>query len=137
VSRENIELALRACRAASGGQDADFAAVNELFHPEHVLVSIGATKLGEAEAVGGVGYRDWLRDTSDTMRWSAEVDGAVDVGPHTVLVACTNHMTGVASGADVSQRFWVLMTIASGKIVRTEAFIDPAEALDAARESPQ
>ena len=133
MSRENIELALRACRAAAAGKDADFATMNELFDPDHVFVSIAAQKLGEGEAVGGAGYRDWLRDTVATMNWSGEIDGAIDVGPDTVLVACTNHMTGAASGADVEQRFWLLMAIANGTIVRTEAFIDPAEALDAAR----
>jgi ketosteroid isomerase-like protein len=70
-----------------GGANADFATMNELFHPDHVFMSLGATKLGEGKAVGG---------------------------------------------ADLDQRFWLLMEVAAAKIVRTVAYTEPSEALKAA-----
>ena len=47
MSRENLDLALRAMRAACAQPKPDFETMNALFDPDHVLVPIAARKLGE------------------------------------------------------------------------------------------
>lgn len=89
--------------------------MNELFHPDHVLVPIVADKLGESTAVGGAGYRGWLEQSQDAVRWRAEMDGAVDVGPDTVLLSATLRMKGVTSQVELDQRMWLLMAIVDAK----------------------
>jgi ketosteroid isomerase-like protein len=133
VSLENLELVTKAIEAACARPKPDFDTVNELFAPDHVFVPLGATKLGEGEARGAEGYREWLRETGETLQWEADFDGAVDIGPHTVLASTTNRFAGAGSGIQIEQRFWMLVTVADGKVARTEAYMDPAEALEAAR----
>src|SRR5688500_9335053 len=86
MSDENLDLVVRAMRAALNRPKPDFDTVNALFHPDHVFVSLGAQVLGEGEAQGGQGYKDWLEETARAVRWEADLKGAVDVGPDTVLV---------------------------------------------------
>jgi hypothetical protein len=62
VSRENVEIVLRALRAASALPKTDFATVNQLFDPDHVFVPANARGLGEREAHGAEGYRAWRHD---------------------------------------------------------------------------
>jgi ketosteroid isomerase-like protein len=66
------------------------------------------------------------------MRWEdVEVEGGVDLGPDTVLAVSSNRMRAAASGMELEQRIWLLVTVRDGKIKRTEAYMDPAEALQA------
>lgn len=133
MSCENLELVTRAIRAACARPKPDFETVNALFDADHVFVPLGATKLGEQEARGAEGYRDWLQETGETLEWEADFDGAVDIGAHSVLAATSNRFAGAGSGIQFEQRFWLLVTVGEGKITRTEAYTDPAEALEAAR----
>ena len=80
MSRENLELVTRAIEAVCARPKPDFETVNALFHPDHLFVPVGASKFGEAEARGGEGYRDWLRETGETLEWEADFDGAIDAG---------------------------------------------------------
>jgi ketosteroid isomerase-like protein len=44
----------------------------------------------------------------------------------------TTRFEGSASGLTAEERLWSVVTLSQGKITRTEAFRDPAEALEAA-----
>lgn len=65
------------------------------------------------------------------MSRATEVEGAVDLGPKTVLGVVTTRLGGRTSGAEVEQRLWFLMTISDGKIKRTAVYTDPIEAVRA------
>ena len=135
MSQENVDLVVRAIRAATRLPKPDFETVNALYHPDHVLVSIVAAKLGgEAEAIGAAGYKAWLEAQEGIVRWEAELDGAVDVAPDIVLAVMTMRFYGASSGANAEQRVWNVVKVSDGKITRTEAYLDPAEALEAVRE---
>jgi ketosteroid isomerase-like protein len=131
MSQETLDLALRGVHAACA-RPPDFETMNALFHPDHVFVSLTADLLGEAEAIGGAGYRAWLEDSANIMSWEADVQGAVDVGAEKVLVVTVNRSRGATSGISSEFRAWSVVTVAGGKITRTEVYLDPAKALEAA-----
>ena len=132
MSQENLDLVMRAIQATIRQPKPDFETMNALFHSDHVLVSIAADKLGsEGEAVGASGYKAWVQARQDVMSFEAELGGAIDVGPDTVIAVMTFRFQGASSGAIIEQRVWAVMTVTDGKITRTENYIDPAEALEA------
>jgi ketosteroid isomerase-like protein len=131
MSQETLDLALRAIRAACA-RPPDFATVNALFHPDHVFVSVTSGLLGEGEAKGAAGYRAWLDEAGGVMSWETDVRGAVDLGPERVLVVTENRYRGATSGISSDFRAWAMVTVAGGKVTRTEVHIDPAKALEAA-----
>jgi ketosteroid isomerase-like protein len=132
MSRKNLDLVLRAIRAANRRPKPDFETVNALYHPDHVFVSATA-KLGEAAAKGARGYKAWLEANAAVMPFEWELDGAVDVAPDTVLAVTTIRLRGVTSGIETEQRLWSVITVTDGLITRSEVYTDPAEALEAVR----
>lgn len=131
MSRENLELAVRGIRAAIREPKPDFETMNALFDPDHVLVSVVADKLGgEGEAVGASGYRAWVEAQRDVVSFETELEGAIDVGPESVVAVLAVRFRGASSGAPTEQRVWAVLTVIDGKITRTENYIDPAEALE-------
>ena len=81
MSRENLELVVRASRAVSE-QPPDFETINSLHHPEHVFVTIPASKLGEADGGGARGVQGVARGRPAGR---IEFEGAVDIGPDLVF----------------------------------------------------
>ena len=133
MSQENLDLVVRATKAALRQPKPDFDTVNALYHPEHVLVSLVANTLGgDGEAKGAAGYKSWLQQTGDAVRWEGELKGAVDIGPDKVLVVTVNRFEGVSSGIETEQRAWTVVTVAEDRITRSEVYNDPVKALEAA-----
>jgi ketosteroid isomerase-like protein len=133
MSREDVELVIRGMKAAGQRPKPDFATVNAVYAPDHVFIPFGAAILGEGEVRGGRGFKAWLDETGEVMPFSAETDGAVDVAPRIVLAASTIHFQGASSGMGLDQRIWLLVIVTDGKITRTEAYLNPAKALEALR----
>src|SRR4051812_41651130 len=100
MSQENVELVIRALRAVTRRPKPDFETVNVLYHPEHVLVSLGAAVLGEGERIGARGFKSWSEEQAAVMPFELEVEGAVDVGPDSVLVVTAVHFQGAVSGLE-------------------------------------
>jgi ketosteroid isomerase-like protein len=132
MSQENLDLVKRAMAAANARPRPDFQTINALFSPDHILVPVEAGKLGGEERVGVKGYKRWLEEIGGTMPWHAELEGAVDLGPGRVLGVQSIHFRGATSGIDLEERMWILFSVREGKITRSQAFLDPAEALEAA-----
>ncbi len=132
MSQENLDLVVRAMRAVLARPKRDFETVNSLYHPDHVLVPLAANTLGEAEAKGAEGFKVWLEQTDDAVKWEAELRGAVDVGPDKVLVVTLNRFRGASSGIESVNRVWSVVTVADGKLTRTDTYFDPVKALKAA-----
>ncbi len=132
MSEENIELVDRAIRATLARPRPDFETINQLYHPDHTFVTVMSAKLGEGEVKGARGYKDWIEVNEDTMSWEGKLGGVVDIGPDTVLAVTSNRFRGASSGAETEQRVWLVITVADGKITRTEAFLSPSDALKAA-----
>ena len=131
VSRANLDLVVRAHRALSRRPKPDFDTVNALYHPEHVLRTLQASQLGEDEIKGARAHKAYLEQQAEIMPYELEFEGAVDLSRELVLTVSTARFRGVASGAELERRIWSLVTVADGKITRTELFSDPLEALEA------
>ncbi len=132
MSEENLDLVVRAIKAALRRPKPDFETVNALYHPDHVLVPLTANTLGEGEARGAEGYKTWLQQTDDAVSWEGELKGAVDVGPDKVLVVTQTRFQGASSGIKTEERTWSVVTVTEGKITRTDVYNDPIQALEAA-----
>ncbi len=131
MSQENVEIVTRAMQAALTRPEPDFATVNELYASDHVFVPAGASMV-EGEAHGAPGFRAWLSETRELLGAEHDLRGVVDIGPEKVLAVTTTRFKGTASGVASEQRMWNLVTVAGGKVVRTEVYPDPAKALEAA-----
>jgi ketosteroid isomerase-like protein len=132
MSEENLDLVVRAIQAVCKRPKPDFETVNALYHPDHVLVSITAHELGEGEAKGAEGFKAFLEQTGDVMNWEAELRGAVDVGPDKVLAVTRSIFHGASSGIETENRVWLVVAVSDGKITRTDLYLDPLQALEAA-----
>ena len=132
MSQENLDLVVRAIQAASRKPNPDFETVNQLYHPDHVLVSLLANTLGEGEAIGAAGYKTWLQQTGDAVSWEGELRGAVDIGPDKVLAVTMTRFKGASSGIEMEERTWCVVTVVDGQITRTDVYNDPIQALEAA-----
>ena len=138
MSQEELELATRAVRATIARPKPDFATMNEVFHPDHVFVPT-VRELEGSEYRGGRGYQQFLREeagnvgVADTaVSWEADFVGAIDVGNHKVIAVVNARYRGTASGVELEQRQWTVMTVRNGRISRTETYSEPTEALKAA-----
>ena len=140
MSKENMELVTRGVRAGLARPEPDFATINEVFHPDHLLVPV--TTLDTDEVRGGTGFRSFMHGLGQggdsdsaaeaTTSWEADLEGAVDVGRDKVLCVLTTRLHGSASGLDVEQRHWLVTTVRDGRVSQTEVYSDPAKALEAA-----
>jgi ketosteroid isomerase-like protein len=111
--------------------------MNKVFDPNHVYVPT-MSAVDEKEYHGGRGYQQFLREeggnvgASDAaLTWEADLEGVVDVGNHKVLAVTAARYRGTASGVELEQRTWVVMTVRNGRICRTEVYTGPTEALKA------
>jgi ketosteroid isomerase-like protein len=122
-------LVRAALEAAAKRPKPDYETINTLYHPEHVFVPAA---VGKVEAKGVAGYKAWLKESEEIMPWAIrEFEGAVDIAPRTVLAQITMEFRGGSSEIAIDQRMWLLVMVSDGKITRTEAYIDPAKALEA------
>src|SRR5512132_3039901 len=131
MSQENLDIVTRAIRAALARPKPDFTTVNELYAPDHVLVPAGADMV-EREVRGARGFRAGHEETQELVGAEFDIRGAVDVGPERVLVVITIRYKRRTSGFASEQRTWNVVTVIGGKITRTEAYVDPRNALQAA-----
>jgi ketosteroid isomerase-like protein len=129
MSRPNIELVKVGLQAGAQRPKPDFETINEVYDPDHVFVPVSVET---TEVKGGSGYKAWLQEEGDVMAWTMEYEGAIEIGPRKVLAQTTAQFHGGSSEIDIDQRMWMIVTVENGRITRTEAYLDPAEALEAA-----
>jgi ketosteroid isomerase-like protein len=141
MSTENLDLVTRALRATQTRPKPDFATINALFHPDHVLVP-QQSQIESEEFRGARGFQAFMREQGQPglsdgageapVSWESDLEGAVDVGSDKVLAVATTRYRGAASGAELEQRTWYVVTVRDGRVFRTEVYSDPAKALEAA-----
>jgi ketosteroid isomerase-like protein len=129
MSQENVEIVRRSFEAfAREGPEAvvDFWDPDiELWMPSG-LIQGGGTYRGQAEVL------DWMRDWAEAWEeidYTAEdFTGAGD----TVVVSVLYDGRGKGSGVRVEGRFWYVMKLRNGKLLRWELYPERSQALDAA-----
>jgi ketosteroid isomerase-like protein len=131
MSQENVEMVRRGLEAAWHRPKPDFATINALFHPDHELVSFITLRGGESLR-GADGFRAWLSDVDETLdSWVNTSEQVRAIDETRVLALQTLTLEGKRSGIPYEQHTAVVMTLRSGKIVRTEIYATEAEALEA------
>jgi ketosteroid isomerase-like protein len=128
----NIDLARRAFEAASTRPRPEFETVNALFHPDHEFLP-STYRVDGRSFRGADGFRDWLRDTGETVSFEGVVEEATELDRDRVLLAIVTYGQGKSSGAQYRVRRGYVMTLRDGKVVRTESYPSPEEAFKVAR----
>ena len=132
MSQENVELVRRGWEAASS-KPPDWAVLNEVYHPDHVLESEWGG-INNALYRGAAGFRESLVDQDETWEeWRPELCELIDSGGGSVVVKARLQTRGRHSAVPVDRVFGVLVSIRDGRIIRTRAFNTVEEALEAVR----
>jgi ketosteroid isomerase-like protein len=128
MSAENVEI-MRTAYDAIARRDRETldAILRERLAPdfEFEAALTGATYRGLD------GFWELLDDIEDTVGYRPEVQEAVDLGEH-VLVVLRMSGRGSRSGVSVAQQGAVLVTFDGGMLVSGKSFASKAEALEAA-----
>jgi ketosteroid isomerase-like protein len=125
LTRENVEIVRAALEAFEQG---DLDGALEFAHPD--LVS---SRLHPDGSVfhGRDGFRrllaEWLEDFSE---WSFSNEEYIDAGDR-VVVKQRQWGRGVVSGAPVEADWWMVYTLAEGRITHLDIYASEAEALEA------
>ena len=129
----NIDIVRRGMQAAIRRPEPDYATLNQLYHPDHELVS----RMSELEGGGhrgARGFQAFLLASEETLPWESTVGVVEEIDSCTCLVILPTRHRGPTSGIVLDEQPLAgLVTIQDGKIVRTEVFASREHALDAAR----
>ena len=132
MSQENVEIARRAFEAVCRKPKPDFETMNALYHPDHEFVSL-IQRIEGGVARGGRGYRDWLAENDESWeRWDVRLEQVRGIDGDRVLVDTTFTGLSKRGGVPVEQRSTAIVTVRSGKIVRTQLYSSVEQALEAA-----
>ena len=87
MSQENVEIARRACEAASRRPKPDFDTLNALAHPDHEMFTVQSLVEGGGYK-GARGFREWLDSWGEMFGqdWTSSVEQAKAVDDKRVLV---------------------------------------------------
>jgi ketosteroid isomerase-like protein len=131
MSQENLEIARAALKAVFHRPKPDYETMNVLFHPEHEYLSLLRMVEGGSRR-GAQGYREWRTSAAETFEWEATLAEVAEIDHERVLAVMPTKIRGRQSGAGTEQRLAAVVTVREGKVVRTEVFGSPEEALEAA-----
>lgn len=127
MSQENVEIVLAAYEAiARRDREVLHAIVSEHLAADFEFEAV----LTGATYKGADGLWELLDDIQDTVGYRPEVQEAVDLGEH-VMIVLRMSGRGSRSGAAVAQQGAVLVTFDGGKLVSGRSFASKAEALQA------
>jgi hypothetical protein len=131
MSQENVEIVRRAVAAALRRPKPDFATMNELYHPAHELVSRADAFEGGSHR-GMRGYRDWRQGVEETVQSRSRLEDVREIDGERVLVITPTRHEGRSNGVVFDEeRVASIVTVRESKIVRTEIYSTPTEALKA------
>ncbi len=132
MAEGNVELVRRAFEAATRTPTPDFDAMNVLFDDKHEFVSrIEALEGGSHE--GGRGYRDWLRESAQTLRWQSRVEEISEIDESRLLAVMPTTFQGEQSGVVLREEpLTLIVTVRENKVLRSEVYPSRREALEAA-----
>jgi ketosteroid isomerase-like protein len=132
MSEENVEIVRAAIEAVLRRPKPDYEAMNALFHPDHEYLSALERGLfGGGSHRGAQGYREWAKH-AETIEFETTVAEVTEIDHDRVLAVLPTKYRGRRSGAESEQQLAAVVTVRQGKVVRTEIFWSPAEALEAA-----
>jgi hypothetical protein len=131
MSQENVEIVRRGWDAALQ-EPPDWQTLEALVDPRHELLTLVGWVEGGQDARGVGGYRQFQERMNETGEWSLEIDRLLPAPENRVVVLCTFRVRAGRSGAELSAERGIVQTLSEGRIVRSEVFQTPREALEAA-----
>jgi ketosteroid isomerase-like protein len=131
MSQENVEIARAAIAATLRRPKPDYDTMNILFHPDHEYLSLLRMVEGGSRR-GAQGYREWQTSAAETFEWEATLAEVAEIDHERVLAVMPTKIRGRQSGAESEQRLGAVITVRDGKVVRTEMYGSPEQALEAA-----
>jgi ketosteroid isomerase-like protein len=130
VSQENVEIVRRAHEAGNSKPKPDFATLNALFHPDHEFVARITAVEGQSFS-GAQGFREFgARQDEAWESWEATIEGLTEIDDDRVLVVLVFKARSRIGGVPMEDRFAYVSTLRSGKIIRTETYSSPEQALE-------
>jgi len=133
MSQENLEIASRALAAALRKPEPDFATVNALYHAEHELVT-PISRLEGGALRGIAGFRAWMSGIGeDWDSWDPRIDRVAEIDEQRVLIVWWFKARSRRGNVPVEQENAFVVTVRDGKVLRSENYSSPDEALAAAR----
>src|SRR2546430_2330334 len=131
MSLANVEIVRRGIEATFRTPKPDFATMNDLYHADHVFVSALDALEGE-EHHGARGYRDWRLSIEDAVEDEPKLEQVTEIDQNRVLAIMLTFVRGKSSGVVLkNERLAGIVTVRDGKIIRTEVYPSPEQALKA------
>lgn len=132
MSQTNVEIARRGIEAAIRKPKPDFAAMNELYHADHEFISRIEVLEGGSRR-GARGYGEWRVNFEEAVQWESRLEKVAEIDHDRVLAITPTRNQGRLSGLALhEERMACIVTVRGGKIIRTEVYPSPEEALKAA-----
>jgi ketosteroid isomerase-like protein len=132
MSQENVEIVRRAYSAGFRRPKPDYGTVNELFDPDHELLSFISSVEGRRFR-GALGFREWLSDMDQAWEsWEAKWERTTDVDEERVLAVMEVKTHSRMAGIPLKRDIFFISTVREGQVVRTESYPGLAEAIEAA-----
>ena len=132
MSQDNVEIVRRAMGAASRRPKPDFATTNDLYHPDHEFISRQGALEGGVHR-GARGYREWRLSVEETVPFEARLESVTEIDEDRVLAITRTSSRGKSSGVPLpEERMASIVTVRGGKVIRTENYRSPEEALEIA-----
>jgi hypothetical protein len=131
MSEENVEIVRRGWDAALRDQP-DWETLDALIDPRHELVTLVGLVEGAHDAQGVEGFRQFRERMDQTGEWAWDIDRFVPAPGDRVVVLGTFRVRARQSGVELAAERGIVQTLAEGKLVRTEVFPTPEQALEAA-----
>lgn len=131
MSQANVEIVRRAMEATFRKPKPDFATINDLYHPDHEFISL-VDALEGGKHRGARGYREWRARVQDAVEYISRLEKVTEIDKDRVLAIMPTSTRGKSSGIALNeQRFGCIVTVRGAKIIRTEVYPSPEEALKA------
>jgi ketosteroid isomerase-like protein len=129
-----VEIVRAAIEATLRRPKPDYDTMNVLFHPDHEFLSYleGALEGGSRSHRGARGWREYQTSLAETFEWEMTLEEVTEIDHQRVLAVTPTKIRGRQSGAESEQRLGVVVTVRDGKVVRTEMYGSPEQALGAA-----
>jgi ketosteroid isomerase-like protein len=127
----NVDTVRRAYEAAIRKPKPDFATMNAIYDPDHEFVSRITAVEGHSFR-GARGFGDWLaqlHETWESCEWT--IDRVVEADKDRVFAVLVFNARSRGGGVPVEDHFVNVVTLRDEKIVRTEGFSTPEQALQA------
>lgn len=127
----NVEIVRRATEAALS-RPPDWDTLNALFDADHEFVALLGGVEGGEPYIGAAGWSGWMERMSEAGEWFTEIDGYRAAPDGRVVILFRFSLIGARSGVPTETRTATVVTLADGRIVRSEVFTTVEDGLKAA-----